>query len=216
MPLIQSTTNSSITPLISRILEPSVWIALFIYVIVFLILVFVIRKFFYQFTGLVKEASIEKRSLGAVIFEVRLPKNNETEIQAADQMFSGLLSISKKLKGFGKHVQSRSFVSFEIVALPETIRFYVVSSKNIANTVEKAINSAYPSAEIVESKEYNIFPEGSSVEFASLRLDKDSYKPIRTYEELSTDSLAALLTTMSKLSMGESLAYQNNYHKCRR
>ncbi|KXK09704.1 MAG: hypothetical protein UZ20_WS6002000272 [candidate division WS6 bacterium OLB21] len=214
-PLLQSVLRT--TPTIAarnefgvfgELLNPGLWIGFFVILFTVIVFLILLRLLFQRFAGGVREASLEKKSLGATIFEVRVPRNNEVEIQAADQMFSGLLGISENYKGFKKLTKARSFVSFEIVGLPESIRFYVVASRNLANTVEKAINGAYPTAEIVTTDEYNIFAENSKVKFAALKLDKDSYKPIRTYEELTTDSIASLLTTMSKLRMGESAALQ--------
>lgn len=190
------------------VLNPMFWVGLVLFLLSMVGLIFLSRFLIVKFLAKIRQASVEKKSMEAEVFEVRLPKTNEVEIQAADQMFSGLLGISEKLKGKQKYVGAKNFVSFEIVGMPETIRFYVVSSKNVANTVEKAINSAYPTAEVTKADEYNIFPDGSKVEFAAMKLEKDSYKPIRTYEELTTDSLSSLLTTMSKLKMGESAAFQ--------
>lgn len=193
---------------LDTLLNPSFWILFFVSFIGFLVFLLILRKIYHRFASRVKEASIEKKSLSAVVFEVRVPRNNEVEIQSADQMFSGLLGIGEKFKGFRKLTNAKSFVSFEIVGLPESIRFYVVSSRNLANTVEKAINAAYPTAEVAIADEYNLFPDGSKVAFAEMKLDKDSYKPIRTYEDLPTDSLAPILTTMSKLTVGEAAAMQ--------
>lgn len=190
------------------VLNPYFWIGFILLLLGLIGGIFLVRFLFFKFTGKVKEASIDKRSLEAVIYEIRLPKNNEVEIQAADQMFSGLLGIGEKLGRFKKYVNSKSFVSFEIVGLPETIRFYVVCSKNLASIVEKAVNGAYPTAEVTKVNEYNIFHDGSKVDFVSMKLDKDSYKPIRTYEELSTDSMSSVLTTMGKLREGEAAAVQ--------
>lgn len=172
-------------------------------------LIFLGRYMFKKFIAGVKEASIEKKSLDAVMFEVRVPKNNEVEIQAADQMFSSMLGIAGGgKKGISGMVEAKSFVSFEIVALPESLRIFVVASKNVANTVEKSINSAYTDAEITIADEYNLFSEDSKVEFATLKLENEIYKPIRTYEELSTDSLSGILTTMGKLGENEAAAVQ--------
>lgn len=215
IPYIQTTigTRTGTTPvpqggLVETLLNPGFWITLFIIIFGAILLFIITRSFIHKFAKRVGEASIEKKSLSAVVFEVRVPKNSEVEIQSADQMFSGLLGIGEKLKGLKKLMNANTFVSFEIVGLPEMIKFYVVSSKSLSNTVEKAINAAYPTAEVARTDEYNIFPDGSKVEFTSLKLDSDPYKPIRTYEELSTDSLSSVLTTMSKLKVGESAAYQ--------
>jgi hypothetical protein len=200
--------NSGSGDMLNLVLNPAFWIGLFVAFLIFVGLLFLGRYLFLRFTGNVKEATFEKKALDAVVYEVRLPKANEVEIQAADQMFSGLLGISEALKGKQKYVGAKNFVSFEIIGLPETIKFYVVSSKAVANTVEKAINGAYPTAEVTKVEEYNIFNETSKVDFTSLKLEKDSYKPVRTYEELSTDSLSPILTTMSKIKMGEAAALQ--------
>lgn len=208
----QVARTSPVQPVSSSIfdivLNPIFWVVFLGIIFSIVGLIFLSRYLFFKFTGRVKEASIDKRSLAAVIYEIRLPKNNEVEIQAADQMFSGLLGIGDKLGKFKKYVNSNSFVSFEIVGMPETIRFYSVCSSNIASIVEKAVNGAYPTAEVTKVDEYNIFHDGSKVDFTALKLDKDSYKPIRTYEELSTDSLSSILTTLGKLRDGEAAAIQ--------
>lgn len=209
------TAITTITPSIARnvsfterVATASFWLAVLGWLVGLTLFILLCILLFRKFTKQVKEASMEKKSLEAAIYEIRLPKTNEVEIQAADQMFSALLGIGSKLSGFQKFVKAKQFISFEIVGLPETIRFYVVASKGIANTVEKAINSTYYTAEITKVNEYNIFNETSKVAFASLTLSGDAYKPIRSYEELSTDSLSGILTTMGKLQLGESAAFQ--------
>ncbi|MEI7578989.1 MAG: hypothetical protein WCJ58_02990 [bacterium] len=194
--------------LLQTLLSPGFWLAGFAVIVLIVVLIIIIKLLITKFLDRLKDASEEKASLNSVIFEVRVPRNNEIEIQASDQMFSSLLGISKEMKGLKQFTEARSFISLEIIALPEMIKFYVVCSKEISNTVEKGINSTFPAAEVIFVDEYNIFADGAKVEFASLRLDKDSYKPIRTYEDLSVDSMSSMLTTMSKLNMGEAAAVQ--------
>jgi len=200
--------NSTITSSISFFSDTMFWVVFCGVFIGIFVLAFLLRYVFKGFFKHVKEASIEKKSLDAVIFEVRVPKDTEVDAQAADQMFSGLLGITEKFNWFDDLTKANSFASFEIVGLPESIKFYVVATKNLANTLEKVINGAYPNAEISPTDEYNIFPDNTEVAFASLKLDKDTYKPVRTYEELNTDSMASILTTISKISLGESAACQ--------
>jgi hypothetical protein len=189
-------------------LDPSFWLV-FVMVTVGIILgIIIIRVTIKAFLRSVREASIEKKSLGATIFEIRVPKDTEIDSQSADQMFSGLLGITEKFSWLDRQTKANSFISFEIVGLPEAIRFYVVCSKNLASTVEKVINGAYPNAEVGPTDEYNIFPDGHEVSFAGLKLDSDAYKPFRTYEEFNVDTISSILTSMSKLEIGESIAYQ--------
>ncbi|MCA9379180.1 hypothetical protein KC640_02020, partial [Candidatus Dojkabacteria bacterium] len=156
----------------------------------------------------IKESSLQLKSLRVTCFEVKVPEDNDTEIKAADQMFSGLLGIGEKLTGLQKHIGARTFVSFEIVAFKDNIKFYVLCPSRIATLVDRQINGAYPTAEISTVKEYNLFPEDAQVAFTELKLDKESRIPIRTYEELATDTLSTLTDALSKLGEGESAAFQ--------
>ncbi len=164
--------------------------------------------FFRWFSRAVKTASWERLSLETQVFQVRLPQTNEVEIQAADQLYSGLSGIAGKLYKLKKWFAARNFISFEIVAFPENIRFYVVTPKKIAGLVEKQINAAYPEAEITPAKEYNMFPQDGKVSYAHLKLKEDVYKPLKTYEKLNTDSMSVITSSMSKLAKGEALAMQ--------
>lgn len=162
------------------------------------------RKFLEE----LREQILKKKSLSSVFFEIRLPQTNEVEIKAAEQMFTGLLGIAKKLKGLEKFRSGKIFVSFEVVAFKETIRFYVVCPKKIANVVDRQINGTYPLAEITRVKEYNIFPEDSKVAYTALKLDKENMVPIQTYEELPVDTMSTLTDVMSKLRFEESAMFQ--------
>lgn len=180
-----------------------------IIVIAILIVMALLTVYFAKWlTKAIKTASWERLSVDTKIFEVRVPKSNETEISAADQLYTGLSGIAGKVGRFKRWFAARNFVSLEIVAFPENIRFYVVAPNSIAGLVEKQINSAYPDAEVTPTKDYNIFPEGAKVAYSSLKLKEDSYKPIKTYEELNTDSMSPITGAMSKLGKGEAIAYQ--------
>lgn len=152
----------------------------------------------------VRERMLIRKSVGYVFFEVKLPKNNEVEIKAAEQMFTGLVGIGKKLKGLEKYTTPRTFVSFEVVAFKENIKFYVVCPRKIASVVDRQINGTYPMAEISVVKEYNPFPEGSEVAYTALKLNKEERLPIQTYEELAVDTMATLADAFSKLNHHES------------
>lgn len=156
----------------------------------------------------IREKILVDKSINLTFFEVKLPKENEIEIKAAEQMFMGLLGISKKLSKLQAFKSSKIFVSFEVVAFQETIRFYVVCPRSIASVVDRQINGTYPSAEIAEVKEFNLFPEKSKVSYAALKLDKSSRVPISTYEELPVDTISTLADVFSKLHHNEAALVQ--------
>lgn len=152
----------------------------------------------------IRERMLISKSNGYVYFEVKLPRTNETEIKAAEQMFSGLLGIGSKITGMKKFTTPRTFVSFEIIAFKERIKFYAVCPKKIAGVVDRQINGTYPTAEINVVKETNPFPEDSAVAYSALKLDKENRLPIQVYEELAVDTLATIADSFSKLRYDES------------
>lgn len=141
------------------------------------------------------------------IFSVKVPKDNEYEISNADQMFAGLYSIFED-KAFGEFFKGQASISFEIVAFKEKMKMYVVCPTKIANLVERQILGAYPTAELTESQDYNLYRSDSYVEFKELRLAKESYYPIVLHDKLSTDPMNIITGSLSKVGEGEGLALQ--------
>ncbi len=177
-------------------------------VVIFLVTLLLIRHLYKRFQEAVQRNSFLKKSLSTVLLEVKVPRNNEIEIQAADQLFATLSGIQGSLSRLQKRFGARNFVSFEIVAFPQLIRFYVCVPKKLASMVEKQINGVYPDAEVLKTAEYNIFPRKGRVAFTSLKLSEENYKGLRTYEELSSDPLGSITAAMAKVDKGEALALQ--------
>lgn len=156
----------------------------------------------------IKEQILKRKSLGLIFYEIQIPKSNDVEARAIEQLYSGLVGIEKQLEGLKKYFGARTFVSFEIVAFRENIKFYVVCPKKVSTIIDRLINGTYPTLEIVKSKEYNIFPDDGYVSFTNIKLSKDNRIPIQTYDELPVDTLSTLTDALSKLEEGESAVYQ--------
>jgi len=148
----------------------------------------------------------EQVSLEMVTVEVKLQKDNEIKIDAADQMFSSFSSLKKS--GFWSFLEVDDVIAFEIVAKKAEIRFYVSAPNRIIDLVEKTIYSYYPNADIKKVDEPNIFNEDGKVSFGALVTKSDPYFPIKTYKELPTDSLSAITSAVSKLSDNEGAIIQ--------
>lgn len=166
-----------------------------IIVCVFFVLVFIRSR---------KKSAFENRSLDLVVLEVRVPQSNEIEISAMEQFFASLYGMSQKKGMFS----ASDFISFEIVALPETIRFFIAVPEDMRATIEKQLHANYPTADVSDVDEYNIFEEHGRVSYASLIQTESKYKPLRTYEDLSTDLISSITTSMSKILEGEGGAFQ--------
>ena len=139
----------------------------------------------------------EKRSLESVLLEVRLPRDNEIKIDAAEQMLASIYSVKKT--GWLKDLKKEDHFSFEIVARKEDIRFYVNCHKDLQDLVEKQIHGVYPGAEVKTVDEYNIFSEDGKVAFAQLVLKRSSYLPIKSFRELPVDPLSSLTSALAIL-----------------
>ncbi|MBP9700060.1 type IV secretion system DNA-binding domain-containing protein [Candidatus Woesebacteria bacterium] len=148
----------------------------------------------------------EKYSLGFKVLKVLLPKDNEIKIDAAEQMFAALYSL--KNEGFTSLLRSEEHFTFEVVALKENIAFYVTTPADLKDLIEKQIYGAYPSAEIEDVDEYNIFSQGGKVAFASLTLASPTYFPIKVYKDLPTDGLSLITSALSKMDDGEGAVMQ--------
>lgn len=161
----------------------------------------------------------EKESLDSTLLQVSLPRDNEIKIDAAEQMFSSFASIRKG--GRFSFLNPQPHLSFEIVGMPEDIRFYVNTPNSLKDFVEKQINGAYPEAEIKEvniknfvkegyaiGNEYNIFSGEGKVAFASLRPKSSNYMPIKVYKDLPTDPLSSITSVLAKMAEGEGAAIQ--------
>ncbi len=165
-----------------------------------IVLFFIIRD--------LKISNFIKNGNNMVTFEVTIPRDNEVEISAADQMFSSLSGI-KKGSFFDKLLGRFDYISFEIVATSEMISFYVSSSEEISDLVEKQIHAAYPMCEVLKVTRPDIFKNDGFVEFAQLGFSKKSFFPVKVYDqELKVDTLSHITSVVSKLTDNEYAIYQ--------
>lgn len=156
-----------------------------------------------------KNQDRDEKAKDWVLFEVRVPKENEIEVGVAEQMFANLSGIGGGGKGmFAKYTTVKYAISFEIVALPDTIRFYIYCPRKLASWVEKQVLGSYQDADFLECPDYNPFPDEGRVSFASLKLSDESYYPLKMSEELEGDSMASITSSMSKVQEGEAIAVQ--------
>ena len=143
----------------------------------------------------------EQISLEMITLEVKLAKENEIKIDAADQMFSSFSSLKKS--GFFSFLEVDDVISFEIIGKKAEIRFYVSAPNRIIDLIEKTIYGYYPTADIKKVDEPNIFSEQGKVVFGALVEKEAPYMPIRFYRDLPTDSLSAITSALSKFDNNE-------------
>lgn len=141
----------------------------------------------------------------STILEIKVPKNNDKDPTAAEMMFATLHGILKPKTEHIKEGTVQEHISFEIVADESSIRFYVWVPKNLKDFVEGQIYAQYPSADIIETKDYadklqqEAFVEGRTFAPAEIVLEKDDFLPIKTFNNFQVDPLAAITGVLSKL-----------------
>ncbi len=161
---------------------------------------------FYLFVIYVRLRKREEISLEMLTLEVRLPKENEIKIDAAEQMFASFASLKKS--GMFSFLDLDDVLAFEIVGKKADIRFYVSAPSRIIDLVEKTIYGYYPNADIRRVDEPNIFTENGKVAFGSIVLKDIPYMPARVYKDLATDPLASVTSSLSKMSDNEGAMIQ--------
>jgi len=148
----------------------------------------------------------EQISLEMITLEVKLQKDNEIKIDAAEQMFSEFASLKKS--GWFSWMDLDDVISFEIIGKKSDIRFYISAPSRIIDLVEKSIYGFYPTADIKKVDEPNIFSEDGKIAFGSLVLKDYSYMPLRVFKDLPTDPLAAVTSAFSKIGDNEGAMMQ--------
>jgi len=136
-------------------------------------------------------------------------KSEKELISVMEQLYSalgGLQSGQKESFVYGKPV-----MAFEMAVsnFGQEISFYLAVPRRLEMVVEKQTQGIFPEAQVEKIKDYNIFnPQGFSAgSFLTLR--RSHYYPFKTYKNLESDPLSAIVNSFSKLNEeGEGAALQ--------
>lgn len=133
----------------------------------------------------------------------------EETISQSQSMYSIISSIA--LKGFKSRLYGQRHISFEIVASNGIIHFYVTSPYILADTIEQAVLSAYPTASLKRVHDENIFSEVGKLNGTiggEFSLKKEYAYPIATYQQTKKDAMRAILNVMSQAGKEDGIAMQ--------
>ncbi len=141
--------------------------------------------------------------------EKKSSKKDYKELIAVMESFYmalGHLKTKNKWRGFlfGRDDQ----ISLEIVTLDALIKFFVVMPAHLHEFFEQQIHAQYPSAQIKDIEDYNMFRPKGYIAAAPLVLNKSWIFPIRTYKKMDSDPLSALTSAMSTVEMHQGAAIQ--------
>jgi len=183
-----------------------VLVLLFLTIFLFIFIVFGSVGLIFYYMQRRRSQFREERSLDSVLLLISVPRTNEVKIDAMSQVIGALASL--KESGWETRFKTQPVVSFEIVARPEEIKFYVWTHNEFRDLVEKQIHGAYPDAEISEEEEYELFTDDGKVAYKSFQLKKEAFYPLKTYKDIPTDPLSTITASLAKMQQGESAAIQ--------
>ena len=154
-----------------------------------------------------RKKNLQKHQYGVTFLEILLPRQNESQMEDAEHLFSSLSGL--RTSWTSELLNGPNRISFEIVSKKSGIGFYVVVPDELVVFVEKQINAAYESAEIDIIDPNEVWDRGDFTSVAEVKLAGAPYLPIKTYKEFGeNDPLNSLTSAISKLSEDEVIAIQ--------
>lgn len=99
-------------------------------------------------------------------------------------------------------------LSFEMVIKNGIISFYIAAPKYLKQYIVQQVQAQYSDAHIEEVEDYNIFSPQGFIDGVYLKFTKNFLFPIKTYKNLQTDPLNAVINTLSKMEDDDGAAIQ--------
>jgi len=138
------------------------------------------------------------------VLAIRVPRENEKDALAAEQMFASLHGLLKITPEVQEHL------AFEIVASASGICFYVWVPSHLREFVRNQIFAQYPAAEITVIADYaqEVSDLGNSLSGSRITLSREQFFPIKTFPDFKVDPLAAITGALTEVGEGEEVWVQ--------
>jgi hypothetical protein len=198
-------------------------VLLIIIVIILALMAIIALASYYHVKKMYREQKNYERGLKMVPMLIHLPPpSTDTEVGSRDERDVTDETISKAetlyniiasttQKGFKSKFYGQRHIAFEIVAHNGFINLYTSVPVVLLEVVEQAITSAYPTAQLEQVQEHNIFNEMGKTNGTvggELILKEDSAYPIATYKDLKRDTMQSLLNALASLEKEDGAGIQ--------
>lgn len=157
---------------------------------------------YFQFRRVMRNRLIERLNYGLLSIRLARPLKTggdiKAEIAISEQLFSVLASFKKPF-------------SFEVAIahVGEEIIFYASVQKSLIESVMRQIQGLWGDAEVQIIDDYNIFNPHGETRGIYLGLQNNYALPLRTYQEIGSDTFESILGGFAKLKeVGEGAAIQ--------
>lgn len=148
-----------------------------------------------------RKAAILQTPTESDLLILEIPRANDKQELAAEQLFASLHGILRDKKELKLNHGVQEHLSFEIASVNGQIRFYVWVPKALRSFVEGQIYAQYPTVQIREADEdYVKHDRDHSVVYTSeITLSDNEMLPIKTFQSFEVDPLAGITGTLAKL-----------------
>lgn len=151
-------------------------------------------------------------SLGFVLFQIKLPKALPSQEKNAkgEQGFKDEIihteQLLTNLSSFKKHF----VLEIAVAHVGEEIQFYLSVPRRFAEVAVKQVQGLWPAASVIQiNDDYTIFNPNGATAGAYVLLKDNSALPIRTYNEINSDTFNAIVGAFAKVNeIGEGAALQ--------
>ncbi|MFZ6034651.1 MAG: type IV secretory system conjugative DNA transfer family protein [Patescibacteria group bacterium] len=141
--------------------------------------------------------------------QIRNPKDDETPIESATQIFASLLPYPyiPLLRRFFIHPKT---YAFEIYLLSQTLYFYVTVPAETQTFVNSLISSSFPTSTAKKTSDpMEMIMKSKSLSYGEVALNSYTYLPTKTYFDFKdVDPLSSLIGYMSKQPANIKMAIQ--------
>ncbi len=141
--------------------------------------------------------------------QIRNPKDDETPIEAAAQIFSSIMS--NDVAGFFSHFfEKPPCFSFELFLLNQTIYFYATVPSESEAFVSSLMSSSYPKSAINKTTDpVDILLKGHTIAIGEVALSAPYYYPFKTYADFANvDPLTPVIGYLSKVDPSVKMGLQ--------
>ncbi|MEO6508374.1 MAG: type IV secretion system DNA-binding domain-containing protein [Patescibacteria group bacterium] len=145
---------------------------------------------------------------GLSYLQIRNPKDDETPVEAATQIFASLLP--SHITYFNRIWHPAKTYAFELYYISQMVYFYTAAPSHDETLIKSLIGSAYPLSKIQKTTDpIDLVLKSKHLAVAEMTLHSQFYYPIKTYSDFGkTDPLASLIGYLSKQNADLKIAVQ--------
>ncbi len=131
--------------------------------------------------------------------QVRNPKDDETPIESATQIFASLLPYPY-IPLWKRWFLKPNTYSFEIYLIAQTIYFYITAPEQTETLVNSLITSSFPTSQLKRTSDpMELIFKSKKLAYGQLALNSYTYLPTKTYLDFKdVDPLSSLTGFLSK------------------